>query len=380
MHISRKPLLTISAIALFLAAIALRVISLPYGNPDTHGYLQWYDQIAKNGFAALSGGFSVYTPPYLYLLWLATLARKFIPPLLALKLIPSLFDLLSAFAVYKLVRIKFPTGQMPWLAAAGFLLLPTVLVNSSYWGQIDSLYTSFLLWCIYFIMTERPLPALVMFGISASVKGQGIFIFPFLAVLALKKRIPWIYFLIPPIIYMISILPVVWAGRPFMDALTIYISQARTFSQIAMHAPNLYSLVNKKSLLEPAYYGGLVAAVILIPAWIWFYARRRFALTPNLLLLTALLSVVIVPFLLPKMHDRYFYPADNLSFVLMFFWPAFWYVALGYQIISGLVYFLFLHSLTVTQNRAILDAAAILNTIMVLHLVVRQYLATSNDA
>ncbi len=377
----KQTLVTILIALMFVLAVGLRLASFPNQNLDTRGYLNWYSQIETRGFAALADDFSVYTPPYLYLLWLATLVRGVLPPLTAIKLIPVLFDALSAFAVYKLVRLKFPQGQAPWLAAAGFLLLPTVLANSAYWGQIDSLYTSFLLLCVYFLLTERPAPAMLMLGLSLSVKAQAVFLFPFLAVLFFKKRIPWPTLLIPPLVFVVSILPAVWAGRPFMEALTIYLSQTGEFPQLAMHAPNLYSLlVGHPRWVQVIYYGGLISAALFIAAWTFFYARRRFALTPRLILLTALMSAAIVPFVLPKMHDRYFYPVDNLSYVLTFFAPSYWYVALGYQIISGLAYFIFLNSVGDVQNRMLLTISVLLNTGMVAHLLIRQWLETRPES
>ncbi len=378
----RKKVLVPALIALMFAlAIGLRLASFPNQNIDTRGYLNWYSQIEVRGFAALADDFSVYTPPYLYLLWLATLVRGVLPPLTAIKLIPVLFDALSAFAVFKLVRLKFPQGQAPWLAAAGFLLLPTVLLNSAYWGQIDSLYTSFLLLCVYFLLTERPAPAMLMLGLSLSIKAQAIFLFPFLAVLFLKKRIPWLTLLIPPLVFVVSILPAVWAGRPFMEALTIYLSQSGEFQQVSMHAPNLYSFaVGHPTWRQPIYYGGLALTAAVLGGWILVYARRRFALTLRLVLLTALVSAALTPFLLPRMHDRYFYPADNLSYVLAFFAPSYWYVALGYQVISSLVYALFLFRMTDQQNQFFLLTAILLNTGMVAYLLIRQWLETRPDS
>ena len=380
MRISKQTLVTSLIVLMAALAIVLRVASLPSQNLDTRGYLKWYSQIDQRGFAAMADDFAVYTPPYLYMLWLATFVKGTIPPLIAIKLIPTLFDALSAFAVYKLVRLKFPQGQIPYLAAAGFLLLPTVIANSATWGQIDSLYTSFLLLCVYFLLTERPVPAMLMLGISVAIKAQAVFLLPFLAVLFFKKRIPWPTLLIPPLVYVLSILPAVWAGRPFLNALTIYISQTSEFPQIAMHAANLYSLmVGHPRWILPIYYGGLAMTAVFLCGWIIFYARRRFALSPRLVLFTALLSVVLVPYLLPKMHDRYFYPADNLSYVLAFFWPGAWYIALGYQVISGLVYFIFLHSVEQAENRLLLTLSVLLNTLMVAHLVIRQWLETREE-
>jgi Gpi18-like mannosyltransferase len=239
------------------------------------------------------------------------------------------------------------------------------------------LYASFLLLCLYFLLTDRPVAAMAAFAISFSFKGQAIFFLPFLAVLTLKKRIPVWTFVLIPLIYTALALPTVIAGRDFYEVLTLYFGRVELFSALSMHAANLYSVVPGR-FANPALIGGLIFAALFIAAWTLYYGLCRFPLTPRNLLLTALLSTVIVPFLLPKMHDRFFFPADLTSFVLAFFWPPFWYVAAGYQVISSLVYFIFLHSVTTAQNTAILRVAVVLNTVMVAHLVVRQFLIIRN--
>ncbi len=46
----------------------------------------------------------------------------------------------------------------------------------------------------------------------------------------------------------------------------------------------------------------------------------------------------MTPYLLPKMHDRYFLAADLCSIVLAFVVPRLWWVPVSLQIGSGLAY------------------------------------------
>jgi len=66
--------------------------------------------------------------------------------------------------------------------------------------------------------------------------------------------------------------------------------------------------------------------------------------------------------------------------VLAFFAPSYWYVALGYQVISSLVYALFLFRMTDQQNQFFLLTAILLNTGMVAYLLIRQWLETRPDS
>ena len=47
---------------------------------------------------------------------------------------------------------------------------------------------------------------------------------------------------------------------------------------------------------------------------------------------------IAIPFLLPEMHDRYFYLADVLSIVAAFYFPRMFYIAVGVQLCSLLSY------------------------------------------
>jgi len=369
------------ALLFLISSVFLRVASFSHENADTDGYIYWYNQFGERGFSAFAEDFSIYTPPYLYLLWLASLVREVIPPLLAIKLIPTIFDFLSAFAVYKLIKHKYLHGYLPLLASAGFLLMPTVLINSSYWGEVDSLYVSFLLLFLYFLLTDRPLIAIIMFGISFSVKAQAAFIAPFLLVMAFKKRMPWTYFLIPPFVYLLMCLPVFMAGRPFMDVLTIYISQANTNHVPSMNAPNLYALT-----IYPPYYVdwdiviqiGFVIAAISIISWTVIYARRQYEVNHKMMILSMLASLALVPYVLPKMHDRYFYPADVFSLIFAFYDPAFWFIPFLFQGASGIMYYVFLGSVDPGRFHILFPIAAGLCTVAVATILVKQHRDTAN--
>lgn len=383
MRTLNKKALYALALVLFAASAAARWSVISSLNVDmTVFYVKFYEYLAEKGFAAMGENFSLGTPLYLYFVWLATFTQGLFEPHVGLKLMSMSFDLLSAAAVAAMVRLKYEEPAWALVAAAGFLCLPTVIANSAMWGQIDALYASFLLWCVYYLMKDRPLPALIAFGLAASMKLQVVFLLPFLFVMFLKGRIKFWHFFAVPAVYILTIIPAVLAGRPFMEALTIYLAWPDIFPYLSVNAPNLYSLIGKHSdrVLQMLYYAGLAATCISLAAWSVFYALRRFTLTPKTILLTAFMSVALVPFVMPKMHDRYFYPADVLSFPLAFFWTGSWYIALGYQLISGLVYYTFLFSVTDAQNHNMLVTAVVINTVMVGHLLIRQWMATKTSA
>src|SRR6476660_1511215 len=134
----------------------------------------WYDKLARNGFSELRTAFSNYTPPYLYLLFLMTKTVGFLPKVTAIKLPSMGFDFLNAILIYKILRIKYSGGQRgtALIGASAFLVLPTIWLNSAYWGQADSIYSFFLLACLFFLMKDKPFIAMILFGISFAFKAQ----------------------------------------------------------------------------------------------------------------------------------------------------------------------------------------------------------------
>ena len=324
---------------LFAIGLALRLLFLPANTVDMKVYnLNWYDYIVSHGIIqAMGDEFANYTPPYLYLLSLATLTKSFLPKLTAIKLIPITFDVINSILVYHIVKVNFKQGIKPVLAGAIFWILPTVIINGSFWGQADALYTCFLLLCVLFLLRDRPVEAMIAFAIAFSIKAQAIFLLPFLAILFFKKRIPWQSFLLIPAVYFIMMLPAIMAGRSITSLALAYVTQGETFTSTSMNAPNLYFFL-PPGAYQVSLMVGIPLAGLALLAWVLIYGLKRYPITPALLAVTALVSLALTPFLLPKMHDRYFYPADVFSLVAAFYIPKLWIVPIAYQVVSLLSY------------------------------------------
>ena len=363
-----SPLRFSGIVLLFVIGIIFRGIALPAISGDMYAaYIPWYEFLKTHGIQAIGTNFSDYTPPYLYLLWLATLTSNYLPSVAAIKFISIIADVINAVLVYRIVALKYPTGLKPLLASVLFWVLPTIMMNSSLWGQADALYTLFLVVCLYYLLTDKPLLGVIAFGIAITIKAQAIFIAPLLAILFFRKRIAWQYFLIVPLLYILLDLPAFLLGRPLLGIFTIYSSQANMFQELSMNAPNLYVFMSAVPS-TPGTIVGLIIAALIVGCWIWFNARTKSDLNQSMILLMGLVSVALVPFVLPKMHDRYFYPADIFSLLAAFYMPELWFLPILYQIISSLAYIVFLFN----TPPLLTQIAAVLNTLTIGFLVWKQ--------
>ena len=327
----------ILTIGTFLA-LALRLSLLSFKSGDYYSFFQnWYQAMQEQGIFAIVSLKYDYSPTYLYLLyWISVLFPK-LDPVVAIKLPSIAFDFLSAYLIFQIVRLKYPHGPAPIFAYFIVLFAPTVVLNSAFWGQSDSIYTAFLLMCAYFLLTDDGAYAGLAFGAALAFKLQAIFLAPLLLALVLKGRLAWKHLLWIPLVYLILIIPAWAAGRPLVDLLKIYLDQSRSYPFLTLNAPTLYSWL-PESLYTVLYPAGVIWAVCLVFLFMLVVFKSRAKLTQGMILNLGMLAVLLLPFILPKMHERYFYPADLISIAFGFFFPEQFFIPIGMGLISFFAY------------------------------------------
>lgn len=329
----------ILAFGLGLAAL-VRYPLLDFKSSDFFNSLKpWYSTIRTMGFSAFGTDFTTYNPPYLYELYL--IARFFpdTPNLLATK-IPSLIgDFIGAYFVYRIVRLRYPQGPLAPLATFAFLMAPTVILNSAFWGQADILFTAPLVACLYFLMQDRKTAAMLAFGISLAFKLQAVFLAPVLLGLFLKGHLSWKDIAYIPLVLVAAVVPAAVAGRPMVDLLLVYAFQAQQYQLLQMSAATAYAWMPDIGLTQRFFtFTGVVFTAALGFALAMLVLKTRAKITPALLLRLTLLCFVLVPFFLPKMHDRYYYPADVLAIIFAFYFPEYFFVPIVIIVASFFAY------------------------------------------
>ncbi len=301
-------------------AFVLRYCCLTYETLDYQDWIKNWIQSLRDAGPWHGLGQEIwscnYNVPYLY--FLAVFAKSEIYDLLLVKLLSILFDVLMAWVVMKLVGLFSQSPARRLTAFLGVLWLPTVYLNGALWGQCDVIYAFFAVLSVYLALSDRPGWSVAAIAVSVSFKLQGIFLLPFWMVLLIAKRVKFWQLFLFPLTYVATILPAVFAGRNFLELLTLYFRNTGSIGDgLNYNSSSVYALLNFDAL--PAQAGeriGIVLAFFLCISVFVGMLMRKDDIDNRVLLGVAVLFALGIPFLLPHMHDRYFFIADILTFAL----------------------------------------------------------------
>ena len=307
------------ACAAVLVAAAM-IIRAQYYNVESDDYIAflapWTQFFRDNGgFAALGSYPGNYNPPYMY--FLALFSYFDISELYLIKSLSVLFDVLLAWSCMKLLSLH--TGSKLKLVGVfvAVLYLPTVVANGAYWAQCDSIYTFFGVFALYLGLREKGVQSMISLAACLAFKLQAVFIIPVFFILLLAKKIKLRHLAVFPIAYIILMLPSIIAGASLWDTLTMYFSQAGTVGDaMNYNAPSLTSMFSWSGDTAKSAKLLIIAAFLLVATVYSVAIMLRHRLTDRVILGFAVIMAIGIPYLLPHMHDRYFFVAGVLALVL----------------------------------------------------------------
>lgn len=333
----------------------VRYSAIEYESGDYGSYLSpWYDYITNHGYwSALKDNFSNYNPPYLYFLVIASMFGG--DKLISIKLISIIFDYILAVIVYFVVKFLLDSKDssndsisskklskfIPVIAFFGILFSPNIILNSSVWSQSDVIYTTFLIAGLWFLLKEKFIWTIVFFTIAVSFKLQAVFLIPLLILLFIKRKITLLHFLVAPIVYFLMMLPAAIAGKSWSDIFAVYTGQQNTYRDLTKNAPSLYVWFGGADYEIFSRFGFGLAIIFGLILCVIFW-KRKFENKEQYWLDLALLSAIGIPFVLPKMHDRYFFIADVVSIIYAYYFPKKFWIPIVLNLISLLVYLKYL--------------------------------------
>lgn len=176
---------------LFLCSLAVRLIAAGFFrgfDTDMTCFAAWSERMFSLGPSGFYSDtvFTDYPPGYLYLLYLIGALRRLAgirygstAHLILLKLPSILSDLVCGGLLYREASRRFQ-GRHAFLLCAAYLLSPAIILNSAVWGQVDSLYTLFIVLMLLCLVRGKTVPAYFFFCTGILIKPQMLLVAPVL--------------------------------------------------------------------------------------------------------------------------------------------------------------------------------------------------------
>ena len=331
---------------LFGLALLLRLI-LAYA---THGFgndiacfAGWADRIFTVGPGQFysSETFTDYPPGFMYVLYVIGALRSLLQipyysdlHIMLLKLPAILCDMACGYLLYResAKKLQFSELQSVCVASA-YLFQPAVILNSSCWGQVDSVHTLVVVLMCLFLMDGKMFPAYAIFGLGVLLKPQTLIFTPVLLVGILDHVIlndfSWRKFFCNLCEGLAVICCMLLLCVPFglEAAISQYTSTLGSYEYAAVNAYNFWGLLgmnwvdqNTVFLFLPCKTWGTIAILLIVLFTFLIVMRcrkepsRYFCLSAFIILTMFLFSV--------RMHERYMYPGLALLLFCCLYKPS----------------------------------------------------------
>ena len=326
-------------ITVILLSLIIRLYFVPWHSSDYNTHLKnWFIHFQENGFSGFKNIYDISNYPALYMIiiclvsFLPKFSIEVLPDLsiiLYIKLVSIIADYFLAYMVYKIIKYYTNKEYMALISLACVLFSPIVLFNSALIGQADGIYSSFIILSLYLFYKEKYAKAFLIYGIAFALKLQSIFILPFIILLYIKNRFHLKYFLLILIPHIISSLIATIFGANFIKALTILGGQ--THPNLSNRAPSLPALIFRGAPFEQFYKWMfmtffIILAIMLCTIFLYMFIKQKNKLNLDTFILWALTISFSMPFILPSMHERYFYISEILALIYAFIKPKYAYI------------------------------------------------------
>ncbi|HEY6049450.1 MAG TPA: hypothetical protein VIV07_10455 [Sphingomicrobium sp.] len=300
-------------VAILLLAAFARVVCFPKRPPDMSIFLEpWFAHIVHYGpIKAFAHPFSNYEPLYLYMLAVGSLAHGLLPAMTIIKLLSVAGTLFLTFALIDLLK----AAGAKWQGALLVLVLPSVIFNDALLGQCDALWAGSCLFALAAMCRGHTLRSMVWCGIAIAFKAQAAFIAPVIVGAMIGRRAPLYQWAVPALVFLATLAPAWALGWPATKLLTVYLDQA-SLDQLPGRLANpwmfgtMFADHAARHFFIVGYAAAGAAAVIIAGL------AARGARDPRLLILLAALAGTVIPFLLPKMLERYYFLGDVSTLAL----------------------------------------------------------------
>lgn len=309
---------------LFMLAITGLAIVVRYAGRDfvsgdmTWFLLGWFQKIADNGgIHSLKDQVGDYNILYQTIVAIFTYIGD--KSIYYYKILSIFFDFCMAIsaAIFACeLSKKEKNDKVFFVTFAAVIMLPTVILNSAYWGQCDSIYTTFIILTLLYLYREKYHRAFMFLGIAFAFKMQTIFIFPFIICFYIyKKQFSIFELLITVFTFWISGIGAFVQGRSLLDPFRIYANQTGTYQYMHVNFPSFWMFVgNDYEWLKTA---AIVMAAGICGMGLYIIMKRKLDCSrPENFVSIASWFIWTCVLFLPEMHERYAYPLEILLVIL----------------------------------------------------------------
>ena len=327
---------------------------------DINCFMSWSDMVYESGFGGFYhlDAFTDYPPGYMYILYLIGAIKNIFEiewftkiSFILIKMPSILFDLATSVLLFCVASKKM--RQFPSAIVAGvYLLTPAILLDGAIWGQVDSVFTFFVVLTCYFV-SQKKLPfAYFSFVIGALIKPQTLVFAPIILVGIIEqvfleglrdgdRKVFFSMFWKNLVAGVSSLVVFVLGMLPFglQESISQYTETLGSYPYASVNAYNFWTLLGKNwvsqeetFLFLPYRVWGTLSILFIVIVVIYLGLRWKGGEEKYYLLAACLISFVFL--FSVRMHERYVYPAFALILFAYAVKPG-WKLFLSYLVVSG---------------------------------------------
>lgn len=312
-----------AAVLLLLLAAGIRIyfaVQDYYFPTDVNNFKAWGAAAVSHGWKNVyfTGMFLDYPPGYIYILSLLYgitnlfSADLYSTAATAIFKIPAMAaDFALAFLLYRLCSDNGFEKNKSAFVAFVYLFMPTVVLNSSVWGQIESWYLFFVLLSFRFAQQDKTLPAAASYAWALITKPQAIMFGPVLMFWIIKRKSFREFFkaiFSGALFFYLMALPFCQSPTEILWLAQKYVNTVNGYGYYTVNGFNLYYILGLNwvalkggtmSLINPAVVAASVALcgyiILKKHGYSGFYTA-------------AAVTICLIFCLCTMMHERYIWP------------------------------------------------------------------------
>lgn len=322
----------------FLIRIILAIVYEGFES-DMACFYGWSTRVAREGFSNFytPKEFSDYPPGYIYILsvigWIINqfnIEYMTNMSILLIKL-PAIFcDLIAAYYIYKIAKNKF-SNKGALVCAAIYILNPAIVVNSTIWGQVDSVFTLFVILMCYYIIEKKYNLAIIFYAIGVVIKPQTIIFTPVLLFACFEEvfieykenKMKLVFrknrFFTLLLCAVGSIGAMILSMMPFglSKAIEQYFKTLGQYDKATVNAYNMWAMFGLNWTDQTETFMGItyktygyifIVFIVIVAAIIYFKSKKD----QSKIFMTAAFIIISMFMLSVRMHERYMFPAISL--------------------------------------------------------------------